>query len=479
MPDLPLSARHKAVLTAIERRMNDAGLPELAIRTFGHYFHQLAGGQTGLVPETDIRPVESIRALDQLPPSSDQANSALGRCVTIKLNGGLGTSMGLNQAKSLLPAREGMSFLELITRQILHLRRKTGQPMPLLLMNSYNTETDSLGLLSSFPELQAGQGDIPLSLLQHKVPRLLAGSLEPVSWPPEPHREWCPPGHGDLYTALVTSGLLEKLLGQGYRWAFVANADNLGASLDTRILDLMASQDIPFLMEVTRRTPADCKGGHVALDSSGQLILRESAQCPQSDLDDFQNIGRHRYFNTNNLWLDLKALKSRLDSCDGVLGLPLICNRKHVIPHDRSTPAVIQAETAMGAAIGIFEGAEIIEVPRSRFAPVKTTNDLLVLWSDRYRVNPDYQVVPVTDEPISVELDSNIYGHIDSFRSHFPAGAPSLIHASQLSIRGDIQFGADITIRGRVRLVGEPGKTRRIADGCELIDVMEDAKDVP
>lgn len=464
-------------LAAVERRMSEAGLPELSIRTFRHYFQELARGQTGLMPEAAIRPVQSVRSLSQLPEASDTADSAIGRCVMIKLNGGLGTSMGLNQAKSLLPAREGLSFLELIARQVLHLRRSTGQALPLLLMNSYNTEADSLALLEAIPALQAGQGEIPLSFLQHKVPRLLADSLVPVSWPAEPHREWCPPGHGDIYTALVTTGLLDQLLGQGYRWAFVSNADNLGASLDEKILALMAGEQIPFLMEVTQRTAADRKGGHLALDQDGQLVLRESAQCPDEDKDNFQDIDRHRYFNTNNLWLDLEALKIKLTERQCVLGLPLIRNRKHVVPEDPTTPAVIQAETAMGAAIEIFEGAQIIEVPRRRFAPVKTTSDLLVLWSDRYRVNQASELVPVTEAPIKVDLDPAVYGQIDGFRSRFPAGAPSLIQATELVVRGDIHFGADVSISGRVHLHQAPGTERRISDGSMLKDVGDSPTD--
>jgi UTP--glucose-1-phosphate uridylyltransferase len=462
-------------LAEVERRMSEAGLPELAIRTFRYYFQQLARGQTGLLPESEIEPVRSVESLLQLPEASSQDRAGIGRCVMIKLNGGLGTSMGLNQAKSLLPAREGLSFLELIARQVLHLRRGTGQALPLLLMNSYNTEADSLALLDTIPELQSGQGDIPLSFLQHKVPRLLADSLEPVSWPAEPHREWCPPGHGDIYTALVTSGLLDQLLGQGYRWAFVSNADNLGASLDTRILAWMAREEIPFLMEVTQRTAADRKGGHLALDRQGRLLLRESAQCPTEDIAAFQDIERHRYFNTNNLWLDLEALKARLAERDGVLGLPLIRNRKHVVPEDPTTPTVIQAETAMGAAIEIFEGARIIEVPRRRFAPVKTSNDLLVLWSDRYRVDQASQLVPVSEAPIRVDLDPVFYGQIDEFRSRFPNGAPSLIQADELVIQGDISFGDQVVIRGKVQLCQSPDSQRRIADGSVLNNIHESA----
>ncbi len=464
-----------AGFAAVATRMHDIGLPALAIRTFEHYYKALARGSTGLLPESQISPAADVPRLVDLPADIN-TNDALGRTVVIKLNGGLGTSMGLNQAKSLLPAREGVSFLELIARQILHLRASTGHAVPLLLMNSFNTEADSLALLAKLPELATGQGDVPLSFLQHRVPRLLEDSLMPVSWPEAPEREWCPPGHGDLYTALMTTGLLDRLLARGYRWAFVSNADNLGASLEPAILDLMARESIPFLMEVTRRTAADRKGGHVARDHNGQLILRESAQCPAEDQAAFQDIERHRYFNTNNLWLDLQALKDLMSARNGVLGLPLIKNRKHVVPDDKTTPAVIQIETAMGAAISAFPGARILEVPRTRFAPVKTTSDLLVLWSDRYQVDAAGLVQPTTQTPLTVDLDPEHYGSIDKFQARFPSGAPSLIEAHEFSVRGDVVFDEHITIRGKVHLRRPPGHQHRITSGTVLSDSDEQAE---
>ena len=461
-----------AGFAAAAERMQAAGLPELAIRTFSHYYQALADGQTGLLPETDIRPAVDVPRLSALQPAVDLGEE-LARTVMIKLNGGLGTSMGLNQAKSLLPARDGMSFLELIARQVLGLRARSGHPLPLILMNSFSTEADSLALLASLPELAAGQGDIPLSFLQHRAPRLLEDSLMPVSWPQQPQREWCPPGHGDLYTALMTTGLLDQLLDHDYRWAFVSNADNLGASLEPAILALMARESIPFLMEVTRRTAADRKGGHVALDRNGQLVLRESAQCPAEDQAAFQDIERHRYFNTNNLWLDLRALKDLMQEHDGILGLPLIRNRKHVVPEDPGTPTVIQIETAMGAAISAFEGARILEVPRTRFAPVKTTSDLLVLWSDRYRIDEDGLVQPTTDTSISVDLDPAWYGSIEQFRARFPAGAPSLREAQALSLRGDIRFEGNVVLCGQVHLRHAAEDQRVIRSGSQLVDIDE------
>ena len=210
--------------------------------------------------------------------------------------------------------------------------------------------------------------------------------------PADREKEWCPPGHGDIYTALVTSNMLELLLSEGYEYAFVSNSDNLGAELDLQILGYFAANRVPFLMEVADRTPADRKGGHLAQRPDGQLILRESAQCPPDEEAEFQDIKRYRYFNTNNLWINLRSLEHRLEEHQGVMPLPLIRNEKPVDPPNPETPRVYQLETAMGAAIAVFEGAQAMRVPRSRFAPVKKNSDLLVIMSDAYRLGEDYRL---------------------------------------------------------------------------------------
>ena len=100
--------------------------------------------------------------------------------------------------------------------------------------------------------------------------------------------------------------MLEALLEQGFRYAFISNADNLGAKLDPRIVAHLADREIPFLMEVVEGTEADRKGGHIAQRrSDGQLVLRETAQTPPEDEASFRDFRHWRYYNTNNLWVDL------------------------------------------------------------------------------------------------------------------------------------------------------------------------------
>jgi UTP--glucose-1-phosphate uridylyltransferase len=294
-------------LRAAVSKMREDGVADAAIGIFEHYYRQLEGGETGLVPEDSIDPVGDLPALDDLPHDVEAEHEALRKAIVLRLNGGLGTSMGLSRAKSLLEAKDGLSFLDIIAKQVLALREEHDAELPLVLMDSFSTREDSLQALSRYPELDVG---LPLDFLQNKEPKIRTDDLTPVEWPDEPSLEWCPPGHGDLYTALVSSGMLEDLLDRGFEYAFVANSDNLGAVLDPRILTWLRAEQIPFLMEVTERTEADRKGGHLAIrKSDGRLVLRETAQTPEEDIEKLSDLSRHRYANTNNLWVDLRAIE--------------------------------------------------------------------------------------------------------------------------------------------------------------------------
>lgn len=309
-----------------------------------------------------------------------------------------------------------------------------------------------MAYLSRYAEAGFADAD-KVEMLQNRVPKLLTDTLEPVAMPGHEDLEWCPPGHGDLYPAILGSGWLDKLLSAGVRYAFVSNSDNLGAQLDTRFLRWFAESGSPFVMEVTRRTEADKKGGHLAVRrADGQPLLREVAQCPDEDIDDFQNIDKHRYFNTNNLWIRLDALKEQLDANGGVLPLPVIRNVKTADPRDASTPQVYQLETAMGAALQCFAGARAVCVPRSRFFPVKTCSDLLLLRSDAVEIGEDgsmnlapecHGVAPV------VLLDSKVYKLVDSLDS---LGVPSLKHVTKLVVKGAHQFAPGEQLSGNVTI---------------------------
>ena len=447
-------------------KMVAAGVDEVAIETFAHYFRLLEHGETGMIPESTIEPVD-MESLATVAVSDEDAAAAIRTTAVIKLNGGLGTSMGMDRAKSLLCVRRGLSFLDIIARQVLHLRKEYAAPLPLIFMNSFRTSADTMAALARYADLPV-EG-LPLEFLQNKEPKLLVKDLSPASWPKDPDLEWCPPGHGDVYTALRGTGLLERLIEAGYERVFVSNSDNLGAVPEARVAGWFATSGAPFAIEAVRRTPSDRKGGHFARRKiDGRIVLRETAQTPDADKGALADLDRHTYCSTNNLWFDLAAMKQALDVRQGILGLPLIRNVKTLDPGDPSTPEVIQIETAMGAAIEIFEGSQLIEVGRERFVPVKTTNDLLVLRSDVYDLGQDFVLDQAASEVPYVDLDDDYYKLVGEFDKRFPDGAPSMKKASSLRIEGDWTFAHGVQVVGDVNL--EASSAQRVDADTVLSD---------
>ncbi len=456
----------------IREAMERAGLGPIAIRAFLFQYAKLVRNESADLPEDVIEPIPLLPSIAEAPEPEDFRDLA-GGTVVVKLNGGLGTGMGLERAKSLLRVRDDLTFLDIIVRQFLELRRRLNPDLRLYFMNSFSTSADTLAALGRYPELGDPAG---LELLQNRVPKLAVDTLAPVRWPQNPALEWCPPGHGDLYTALSESGLLGRLRDHGARYLFVSNSDNLGATLDGRILQYFAKSEAPFLMEVTRRTAVDRKGGHLARRrADGQLTLRESAQCPENDMAAFQDIERHRYFNTNNLWVRLDALERALAEGEGVLPLPYIRNVKTVDPRDKQSPKVYQLETAMGAAISCFPGAAAVEVPRSRFAPVKTTSDLLTVRSDAYALDDEFRLElrQVREgQPPDVKL-SDDYKLVDALEAALAEGVPSLIGCKTLSVEGPVRFSPGVTVRGAVTFKNGGGEAITVPAGTYVDQTVE------
>ncbi|MFN8440415.1 MAG: UTP--glucose-1-phosphate uridylyltransferase [Caldilineaceae bacterium] len=450
-------------------KMRSDGLPELVIHLFKHYYRQLVSGETGYISGNVAGPVKTLPAYEELDERFESyGTAALDKAVIIKLNGGLGTSMGLQGPKSLLPVKNGLSFLDITINQVLHLRKQLGARLPLVLMNSFSTDAASSEAIARYPEFQQ---EVATSFLQHRIPKIWKADLAPVEWSDDPDKEWCPPGHGDLYAAIDSSGMLDQLIEAGFEYAFVSNSDNLGATLDLKILGYLAIHNVPFLMEVAQRTAADRKGGHLARRPDGQFILRESAQCPPAEMEEFQDIQRYRYFNTNNLWVNLRMLREVINQRQGILGLPLIRNEKPVDPTQPSTPKVYQLETAMGSAIAVFDGAQALSVPRSRFLPVKKNSDLLGLWSDAYLLSNEYHLELAPERngiaPLVI-LDDAHFGLIEEMKRRFPHGAPSLIRCNELRVEGDVVFGKGIVIEGKIHIIHRLNRPYLLENGMRL-----------
>lgn len=457
------------VIEAIQEKARFGNVPEQTILAFLSGVNAVARGESGNISEGEIEPVRDLPCLTELPKLADDEIVPLERLAVIKLNGGLGTGMGLDGPKSLLRAKDRWTFLDLIVKQVLHYRQGRAAGWPALyLMNSFSTQGATLEYLERYSELREGQDGV--DFLQGKVPKLYADTLLPVSWPTDPRLEWCPPGHGDIYAALQSDpALIDRLLSQGYEYLFVSNSDNLGATISPELLSYFAQSGAGFMVEVARRTVADKKGGHLARRrSDGRLILREIAQCPPEDREAFGDSERYTYFNTNNLWVNLPTLKATLDRLGGVLPLSVIANSKTVDPRNASSPRVIQIETAMGAAIECFTNSLAVEVPRTRFAPVKSTADLLSLWSDVYELGEDFSLRLVPSRignPPEVILDSQHYKCAADFEDRFKDGVPSLLACDRFEVVGECEFEAGVSCVGVVRFENRSDVSKRVKAG--------------
>uniref|UniRef100_A0A7S1FLV0 UTP--glucose-1-phosphate uridylyltransferase n=3 Tax=Corethron hystrix TaxID=216773 RepID=A0A7S1FLV0_9STRA len=449
--------------TQVRKKMEAENISQAAISAFESTFNSLVAGETGIIPEVTISPAGGLLTVeDDIAPNITQNPSLLSETVVLKLNGGLGTGMGLDFAKSLLPVKGDDTFLDLTAKQVVKMREDFGTNVKFMLMNSFSTSSDTLEFFrKKYPEIADEKG---LELMQNKVPKLDRETFVPATCESDPSNEWCPPGHGDLYAALVGSGQLDSLLADGFKYMFVSNSDNLGATLDLSILTHFSVSDVPFMMECCERTENDKKGGHLCVRNlDQQLVLRESAMCSKDDEAEFQNVSKHKYFNTNNLWIRLDKLKEIVEKSGGFIPLPMIKNSKTVDPKDDESQKVVQLETAMGAAIECFSGASAIVVPRTRFAPVKKCNDLLLLRSDAYIITDDFraQLNPECNgvAPV-IALDSKKYKLVSALDKAIPNGVPSLFKCERLTVTGEVIFQSNTKFVGNVSIVNKAAEAK-------------------
>jgi UTP--glucose-1-phosphate uridylyltransferase len=448
---------------AIQKKMELEGLGAEIIKDFLGRVEKVEKGETGKVDWNtigDLDPDTDEVSLEYLQKNMKVEDANLRKLVVIKLNGGLGTSMGLSKAKSLLPIKDNKSFLEIIASQITYYRKKLGVEIPLILMDSYNTQEDCQRKLQEIGFKQ----EIPTSFLQNKVPRLLKDSLFPIE-ANDKKEEWCPPGHGDIYLSLKTTGILKSLLDKGFEYAFISNGDNLGATIEPHILQYIAQEGLEFAMEMTPKTLADTKGGAIYRKMiNGKFIgldLLETAQVPPENEHEFSGMGKFRTFSTNNLWVNLKAIAKKME--EGDLTLSLIVNPKNVEGKD-----VIQLETAMGSAIGNFQKTRGIIIPRERFAPVKKCEDTLIRMSDAYILNEDYSLTMNPERKrlgLSenlVSLEDKYYKKIGDFLKYFKV-IPSLLYSTSLKVTGPVEFDTFTEFHGKVEIINRSTETKKIS----------------
>ncbi|ONI14897.1 hypothetical protein PRUPE_3G015000 [Prunus persica] len=387
---------------------------------------------------------EVVVPYDGLAPTPDdpaEIKTLLDKLVVLKLNGGLGTTMGCTGPKSVIEVRNGLTFLDLIVIQIETLNNKYGSSVPLLLMNSFNTHDDTQ---------------------KSQYPRLVVEDFSPLPSKGQTGKDgWYPPGHGDVFPSLKNSGKLDLLLSQGKEYVFVANSDNLGAVVDLKILNHLIHKKNEYCMEVTPKTLADVKGGTL-ISYEGRVQLLEIAQVPDAHVNEFKSIEKFKIFNTNNLWVNLNAIK-RLVEADA-LKMEIIPNPKEV-----DGVKVLQLETAAGAAIRFFNHAIGINVPRSRFLPVKATSDLLLVQSDLYTLEDGFVIrnkARTNPANPTIELGPE-FKKVGNFLSRFKS-IPSILELDSLKVSGDVWFGAGVVLKGKVTITAKSGVKLEIPDNAVL-----------
>lgn len=448
-------------------RMRGAGTAPHAVAQFVRAYERLVAGERGWLPESELEPVEHVAGGDGLGRADAGASDGLHGVAIVRLNGGLGTTMATDAGKGGLEVKPGLSFVELAIGRAEALRRDSGQALPLLFMNGTATGP------AAAPDGAVGRpGPEPGAFVQSWLPRVGADDLAPVEWPRDPSLEWAPAGHGDVFPALARSGWLGALCDAGFEYACISSVDNVAAVVDGRIATAMRRESIPFVMEVADRTDVDRKGGHLACRRGGGFVLRDRAQVPPDEQDAFQDIARHRFFNTNTIWVELRALAELLARRDLLLDLPLIANHKVLDPYDETSPEVIQVESAMGSGISVFAGAEVRRVERDGFNPVKTTAELLAVRSDAYVLTPEHRIELAPERAgraPTIELDPVHFARQRDFDERFAAGPLSLIGCDSLVVRGDVSFGAGVVVRGSV-CIDHPGPGRRHVPSGSVLD---------
>jgi UTP--glucose-1-phosphate uridylyltransferase len=410
--------------------------------------------------------ITTLEELDEVPSDAELVHLLLDKVCVVKLNGGLGTSMGCRGPKSAIEVKNEQTFLDLAVRQVESMNIQYGADVPLILMNSFNTHEETEAYVKKYET-----HNIRIIMFnQSCYPRIDQATLLPLpqeSFKPEQKELWCPGGHGDIYAALYQSGILENLINQGKEFVFISNIDNLCATVDLKVLYQIMNSDTEFCMEVTRKTKADVKGGTL-VEYDGKLRLVEVAEVAQKDLSKFLSVNKFKYFNTNNLWANLRGIQRLI--APGAFQSDVIVNKK--IMHEGRK--VIQLETAAGAAIKYFPTALALQVPRSRFNPVKMTSDLFLAQSNLYTIkhgslimNPGRGTDAVPLVKFGPELKS-----MDTYSDHFAYGPPDILELEHLTVSGDVYFGEGVVLKGTVIIVANGGNRIDIPAGSVLNNVV-------
>ncbi len=449
-----------AVQKRFQVALNEACIPSTEQARFWPLLARFLAGDRGFVCWEEIQKLTigdpELIPYGQATSSVDKAQDCSDLAV-VKLNGGLGTGMGLEGPKTLLKVTRDESFLSIIIGQMRAASAACGTPIPLILMNSFSTAAETQSALNvmdtkNLPILHMNQGTFLRIATAQKENGALS-EMEPAPLPKELAEDrFNPPGHGDVYNVLRDSGILDRLRKEGRRYLFISNGDNLGATPDPRILAYIRANRIPFLLEVTERSANDVKGGTVAKrKNTSTLKLLELVNVPAEHQAEFQDITQFPVFNTNSLWVDTDALSAQL--ARGPLAMDLIVNPKVV-----GNTHVVQLEQAMGSAISSFPGAVAMVVPRKRFRPVKSTNELFLLRSNLFAFARG-EFSAVSDAPLPFVSLGAEFKKIADFEARVPE-VPDLSGLRSLKVSGNVFFGPGIALEGDVEIKADATPTK-------------------
>jgi len=395
------------------------------------------------IGEKDITLHESLTNI-----SSDQIKNIINKICILKLNGGLGTTMGCIGPKGLIKIKNGLSFIDITIEQVKQLNQKYDCNIPLIFMNSFYTTKHMDAYVKEHEEEHR---DVNIMMFeQNSFPRLIKStqlpviSLDNIDEIYNNSDLWYPPGHGDLCRSIYDTGLLDKLIGLGYEYIFVSNIDNLGATLDFNILNELIKNNTEFALELTNKTLLDVKGGTL-INYHDKFTMFEVAQCEPSKLSEFVSIDKFKYFNTNNVWIQLNAVKNLVQS-DFLNSIDIIVNNKKF----KDGRECIQLEYSIGALIKYFTKVDKFVVSRSRFIPVKTNSDLLLIKSNIYDLDENHCIVQKNNKVPIIKLDS-CYNNMYCFEECFQ-NIPNIDDLDELIVYSDVRFGHNVKLCGKVIL---------------------------
>lgn len=411
------------------------------------------GEKVGLIEtkrEIDSKDEILVVPYDSLASISEdiaETKMLLDKLVVVKFNGALGTNMGFSGPKSAIEVKNNLTPLDLMVDQVESLNSKYGCNVPLLLMDTAETHDHVQKVLEKYSNSKVDIHSLSLSQQPHEK------SFEGHS---RKDKLYPSSDHSVVFLSLMKSGTLDLLLVQGKEYALVVDSDNVAAVADPKIFNHLIQNQIEYCMEVAPVPSIDLRNSLINL-RPGKFQLVDITQNPTK-----QSGGKFKFINTRSMWVNLRAIKRLIDTDE--LKVENFSSSKEV-----NDDQIISQGTAADSAIQFFDHTIGINVAQSRYLPVNSTSDLLLLQSDLYTADEGILVQnPARDNPAnpSIELGPE-FEKVNDFQSRFKS-IPSIINLDSLKVEGDVWFGAGITLKGKVSIVAKPGMKLEIPDGIVL-----------